>query len=59
MPYRDDFGRLCGALVYKDEDGNWNRKLAILDEDECLLRFFNPYAFCPVRTNQNIFQNTL
>ncbi|XP_031570154.1 pleckstrin homology domain-containing family A member 1-like isoform X2 [Actinia tenebrosa] len=47
MPYRDDFSRLCGAIFYKDKDGNWDRKLAILDEEECLFRFFNPYAFCP------------
>ncbi|KXJ15746.1 Pleckstrin-likey domain-containing family A member 2 [Exaiptasia diaphana] len=47
MPYRDDYSRLCGPMNYKDNEGNWERKLAILDEDKCLLRFFNVYSYSP------------
>lgn len=41
MPLRDKQGRFCGTLQLKEPDNHWARKYFILDEGNCLLRYFS------------------
>ena len=52
MPLRDEDGRFCGTLNRKEVDGHWERNFFILDEDECLLRYF---SYIVAQVSQEIF----
>ena len=52
MPIRDEDGRFCGTLNRKEVDGHWERNFFILDEDECLLRYF---SYMVAQVSQEIF----
>ncbi|XP_032222070.2 pleckstrin homology domain-containing family A member 1 isoform X2 [Nematostella vectensis] len=48
MLHRDEYSRLLGSLYLKDQNEDWKNKLFILDEEQCLLRYFHhTYVYCP------------